>query len=753
MAIGKLFLVGSKGVPRLSAVKSSRLTPGQKSLEFETPESDATPAANGKAHANGDGAIEMPRAEKANGSADTSPDSQEPHVADDASADVEHGKARRRATAESMAAKQRDISVSEFFAKNRHLLGFDNPRKALLTTVKEAVDNSLDACEEAGLVPEIWVAIEATGNNRFRVSVQDNGPGIVKKQIPLIFGKLLYGSKFHRLRMSRGQQGIGISAAGMYGMLTTGKPVKIISKLSPKKPAHYFELQIDTKRNQPEIINGKGEGVDLKGGKDFHEELVKHGIDWNAHYQAEEGKEPQEVKSGTRVTIELEGRFIRGRGSVDEYLEQTAIANPHVTLHYKDPEGNETTYSRATTQLPPEPKEIKPHPYGIELGRLVTMLKDTSGGTMAAFLTESFSRVSSAVARKICEEAKISTRSNPHRIGRQEADSLYQAIQNTRISPPATDCLVPIGEQLILKGLHQVVPGEFYCAATRPPAVYRGNPFLIEVGLAYGGVSTAQKVSLEALTEMLGETDARTLRQFLMNSFDGIGSEAADKIMTQAKMGTRQSPSKLSKEEITMLHAAMRNVNLSEGQSMQVFRYANRVPLQFQPAACAITQSVIGNNWRSYGLSQSRGNLPHGPVTVMVHMASVWVPFTSESKEAIASYPEIQKELRLALQAVGRKLGMYLNRRQKVKQEGERRSVFLRYLGEVATAIGTIQDLDDKKTEALYDKLLHVAKRKTAEADTKLDERGKKIEQGEEEFGDNVLIVEQADLLEDGSAA
>jgi len=167
---------------------------------------------------------------------------------------AESGTGKRRATAESMATKQRDISVSEFFAKNRHLLGFDNPRKALLTTVKEAVDNSLDACEEAGLVPEIWVAIEATGNNRFKVSVQDNGPGIVKKQIPLIFGKLLYGSKFHRLRMSRGQQGIGISAAGMYGMLTTGKPVKIISKISIRKPAHYFELQIDTKRNHPEII-------------------------------------------------------------------------------------------------------------------------------------------------------------------------------------------------------------------------------------------------------------------------------------------------------------------------------------------------------------------------------------------------------------------------------------------------------------------------------------------------------------------
>src|SRR5262245_46970030 len=155
-----------------------------------------------------------------NGSDIDSPDNKPP-VAPPADAEP-----RRRVTAETLASKQRDISVSEFFAKNRHLLGVDNPRKALLTAVKEAVDNSLDACEEAGIVPEIWVHIEITASNRFKVGVQDNGPGIVKKQIPLIFGKLLYGSKFHRLRMSRGQQGIGISAAGMYGMLTTGKPAK-----------------------------------------------------------------------------------------------------------------------------------------------------------------------------------------------------------------------------------------------------------------------------------------------------------------------------------------------------------------------------------------------------------------------------------------------------------------------------------------------------------------------------------------------
>src|SRR4051812_39235447 len=340
-------------------------------------------------------------------------------------------KVRRRATAESMAAGQRDISVSEFFAKNRHLLGFDNPRKALLTTVKEAVDNSLDACEEAGILPEIWVHIEASGPDRFKVGVQDNGPGILKKQIPLIFGKLLYGSKFHRLRQSRGQQGIGISAAGMYGVQTTGKPVKIISKVGANKPAHYYEIQIDTKKNEPQILNGRGEGVEIPHGKKEQDAITKHGIEWVSQ------------PHGTRVTIELQAKFVRGRGSVEEYLEQTAIANPHIALHYRDPDNTDPTkstrdYPRSAEKLPPEPKEIKPHPYGVELGRLITLLHDNTNMTVAQFLTGTFSRVTGHVARKICSSAKISTRSSTRRIGRKEADSLYEAIQTTRISSPAT---------------------------------------------------------------------------------------------------------------------------------------------------------------------------------------------------------------------------------------------------------------------------------------------------------------------------
>lgn len=648
---------------------------------------------------------------------------------DDSDATPAPGK-RRRATAKSMAAAQRDISVSEFFAKNRHLLGFDNPRKALLTTVKEAVDNSLDACEEAGILPEIWVHIEQTGTDRFKVGIQDNGPGIVKKQIPLIFGKLLYGSKFHRLRQSRGQQGIGISAAGMYGVQTTGKPVKIISRIDAKKPAHYYEIQIDTKKNEPKILNGAGEGVDVPPGEKGKAAIAKHGIEW------------VDQPHGTRVTIELEAKFVRGRGSVDEYLTQTAIANPHITLHYVDPDAQSRDFARSAKSLPPEPKEIKPHPYGVELGRLAAMLQDDAGESITQFLTSKFSRVSSGIARKICETAKVSSRSNTSKMGRKEAEALYNAIQGTRIAPPATDCISPIGEELILKGLHQVVPGEFYAAATRPPAVYRGNPFQIEVGLAYGGSAATQNVTKDLLRELIEETDARTIRQFLIHTFNGLGSDSADKILKESGLGTRQSPSGLKPKEVDILLAAMKGVNVAEGQTMEVYRYANRVPLQFQPASCAITQTVLATNWRSYGLSQSRGSMPKGPVTVMVHIASVWVPFTSESKEAVASYPEIQKELRLALQSVGRNLGMYVRKRMKVKQQGDRRQIFLRYLGEVANAVS---DINGRDRTSLYDQLLLVAKKRTSDADMKLDERGKAIKDDELDMGKNVLIVDPLD--------
>ncbi|MEM4637412.1 MAG: DNA topoisomerase VI subunit B [Candidatus Woesearchaeota archaeon] len=505
--------------------------------------------------------------------------------------------------AEELAKKQREISVAEFFEKNRHLLGFDNPRKSLLTAVKEAVDNALDACEESRILPEISVEIIEMAENRYRIIVEDNGPGIVKEQIPKIFAKLLYGSKFHRLRQSRGQQGIGISAAVMFAQLTTGRPTRILSKISPKEPAHYMELHLNTQTNSPEV-------------------LVEQEKNW-------------EKDNGTRIEMDIEGTYMKGAQSVDEYLRQTAIINPHATIIYTNPKAEQFIYARATDQLPKEPQEIKPHPYGLELGILVKMLKNTESRTLQSFLMNDLSRVGSGTAKEICDNALIDPKRKPSELTMQDAEKLIQAIKKTKILAPTTDCLSPIGSELIEKSLKKEINAEFYVAVSRPIFVYRGNPFQIEVGLAYGG-------------------------------------------------------------------------NQSKEEQVSLLRFANRVPLLYQQGACAITRSVVTTNWKTYGLQQSNSSLPIGPLTILVHMSSVWVPFTSESKEALAHYPEIIKEIKLALQEAGRKLQTYIYKKNKIKNQLERANLFEKYIPEVADSL---ERLTGEKKEKIIQKFEEMIKK------------------------------------------
>ncbi len=542
------------------------------------------------------------------------------------------------ATAESMAKQQREISISEFFAKNRHLLGFDNKRKALLTTVKEAVDNSLDACEEAGILPEIHVRVTQVKDDRFRVTIRDNGPGIVKAQIPNIFGKLLYGSKFHRLKMSRGQQGIGISAAGMYGLITTGKPVHIISRTSPRAQAHDYSLAIDTKKNKPDIIRDSAIEVD-----------------WDR---------------GTQVTIELQAAYNKGRQSVDEYLELTAIANPHAQFIFYPPTGETIECPRGTEELPEETNEIKPHPYGIELGTFIKMVKETSAKHLGKFLATEFSRVSDAVAKKVCKAASVTPQTYMGSVSPQVAEKIYSVLQETKLKAPSTNCLAPIGAETILTGLLKEIKAEFYTASTRPPSVYRGNPFQIEVGIAYGGELGSDK-------------------------HDDVGEDENGKGKKDAGPG-----------------------------QVRVIRFANRVPLLYQQSSCCTFKAVVETAWNNYGLSQSKGALPRGPVVILIHMASVWVPFISEGKEAIADYDEIRKEVRLAISECGRRLATLLRRKKKKADYGKRRDVFTRYIDEVVSAtraIATINKEDFRRN------LVALSKVYTAQADMEFDDHGKVI--------------------------
>jgi len=533
---------------------------------------------------------------------------------------------------------------------------------------------------------------------------------------------LLYGSKFHRLKMSRGQQGIGISAAGMYGLITTGKPMVIHTRPGPRKEAHHIELAMNTKTNRAEVTDETRKNVE------FPPQRFKT---LSAGTRRPEFLNPQEYESGTSVSIELEGRYQKGRGSVDEFLELVAIANPHASITFMPPtriaseEDEElplrdakahatadealadadviesrqskienpevdtsiTTvirdgvvyFPRVTDQLPPETQEIQPHPKGIELGILLQMMKDfesehSRGGTLYNFLQERFSRVSASKAAEFCKAIGVTSRTKVSDIEPPQAEQLFKVFLETRLPPPPTDCLAPIGVRQLLAGLLKGVKAEFYAASSRDPDIYRGRPFQIETAIAFGG-------------ELPADEPAR------------------------------------------------------------VIRYANRVPLQFSQSACSSFKATIETGWKNYNLQQPRGSLPVGPLVIMIHMASVWVPFTSESKEAIADYDEIRKEMKLALMECGRKLGTYLRKRQKMQREAARRDIFERYIGEVARAINAITGEDPKK---LYEQLLKEAKKRTAIADAELDEEGKVIKgkmkgQEEDELREDqgVVLVEQ----------
>ena len=529
-------------------------------------------------------------------------------------------------SAEELSRDQREISVSEFFEKNRHLLGYDNKVKALLTVVREAVDNSLDATEEARIIPDIKVSVKPVNDvkDRYVISVEDNGPGIVKQNVGRVFGKLLFGSKFHKLRQSRGQQGIGISGAVLYAQLTSGKPAKIVTSTGDGK-THYMDLMIDTFKNEPEILK----------------EEIKEGKIWH----------------GVKVELEVEGKYVEHQQSIQEYLKQTAISNPYAEIIYDSPNGK-IKFERSVKTLPEAPKSIKPHPHGVEIGILRRMLKTTEARKLVGFFTTDFSRVGQSSAKEIIRLAKFSDEVSPKNIDGPQVEKLFQAIQQVHLMKPPLDCLSPLREKLIEEGLNKQLKPEYVVSITRSPDVYRGNPFEIEVGLAYGG--------------------------------------------------------ELPKDSVATL-----------------YRFANRVPLMYQAGDCALAKAVSEIEWRRYGLEQaSSAALPTGPIAIFVHIVSVWVPFTSESKEAIASYPEIIKEVKLALQEAGRKLSIYVNKKRRAGEVAMRISLFEKYIPEVSDALARLSGADKRGIATKLENMLK--KGKIVIEDTREPEEGVKQKEDDE---------------------
>ncbi|OPX75889.1 MAG: Type 2 DNA topoisomerase 6 subunit B [Methanosaeta sp. PtaB.Bin018] len=493
--------------------------------------------------------------------------------------------------AEELAKQQKAISVAEFFEKNRQILGFDSAPRALITCVKEAVDNSLDACEDAGILPDIFVQVKRSGDY-YQVVVEDNGPGIVSDEIPRVFAKLLYGSRFHTLRQSRGQQGIGISAAVLYSQLTSGKPTKVISKIGPGRPAHYCELMINTMKNEPEILKAED-------------------VEW-------------ERPRGTRVEMEMEGSYVRSRRqSVFGSLKSAAIVNPHARITLVEPEGNVEVFERATEALPKKAYAIQPHPAGIELGELIKLLRYTDKKKLRVFLKETFSSIGTISAQELCNLAGLDPERPPADLKHDEAKRLLAAFKQIRVKSPPVDCLSPIGEDLIKAGLEKEFSLDFIATTVRPVSVYSGNPFLVEVGLGFGG-------------------------------------------------------------------------ELEKESRVEILRFANRVPLVYQQGACAITHAVEGVSWKNYSLGQPTGSgIPVGPAVLLVHIASTNIPFTSESKDAVADVPEILAEIDLGLKEVARKLRRYLSRQSMLSERREKEEIIRKILPRIAKKLSDILEKDE----------------------------------------------------------
>jgi DNA topoisomerase VI subunit B len=487
-------------------------------------------------------------------------------------------------TAVDLAKKQKEISVAEFFERNKHILGFGNPTRALVTTIKEAVDNGLDACEEVSLLPEILVQIsKGEDENECIIAIEDNGPGIVKEQIKHIFGRLLYGSRFHAIRQSRGQQGIGISAVVLYSQLTTGKHATVTSKSQEDFPAVIMELAIDTNKNRAEVLS----------------KTLDH---WDK-------------PTGTRIEVPIQADYTRGRRYIYDYLRNTSIVNPHAKITFIEPDGNIHVFDRTSDVIPAKSEEIKPHPQGIELGTLIKIAKNSKARKLSSFLKTEFVSMGSRTTNLVCETAGLDQNMNPLKLSRDQILALHKAFQQVKIMAPPMNCLSPIGETLIRRSLKQEtqeISPEFIITSSRPPTAYAGNPFQVEVGLVYGG-------------------------------------------------------------------------NLSKDDQIKIMRFANRVPLLYQQGGCVITQAISNIDWRRYGLEQRSGKgIPNGPAIILVHVASTQIPFTSESKEAIADISEIENEIKLALRACARNVERHIRKKDRRKKTRDKFVLITRILPEIA---------------------------------------------------------------------
>ena len=461
-------------------------------------------------------------------------------------------------------------STAEYFAKNLQQVGFSSPLKAVLTTLKESVDNSLDACEEAGILPEITVEVRKLGNGSSKsadlieITVEDNGPGLDAEDLPKVYGEYLASSKFGRGQCTRGQQGIGISAATTWAQLTNATGVRVTSKTERMRKAVQAIVDVDIKQNRGVVKS-------------------KEMIDWDRPH-------------GVRVEFRIDGRIqLNGDGGLLTYLEGTTLVNPHLKLKYRLNEADWVSIDRVSDVLPDVPPATLPHPHTMKLGEFITHAGLFGKTEFGKFLKTGFSRVSDLTLKDLVKngipKSMIDTPVN--KLSEEQFKNAFQVIGKTELQSPSTRSVLTVGEESLAKSILRLGDVDFFSVVARKPRICDFKPVVVEVALA----------------------------RFLNRG--------------------------------------------SEDESIQLLRFANRVPLQFDKGACAITAAVESVNWRSYGLQQSKDSLPSGPYVFAVSVVSPFIKFKNASKETIDASDELVEEIRRALMQAGQKLSRHIRRENK----------------------------------------------------------------------------------------
>ncbi len=546
-------------------------------------------------------------------------------------------------------------STAEYFAKNLQQVGFSSPLKAVLTTLKEAVDNSLDACEETGILPDLDIEVIKVGNGStkntdlVKIVVEDNGPGIDPENLAKVFGEYLASSKFGRGQCSRGQQGIGISAATTWAQMTNAKGVQVISKTKAMRKAISAQVDVDIKTNTGIVKN-------------------KEMIDW------------KNKVSGVRVEFLMDGRIqLNGDGGLQTYIEGTALLNPHVTMKFKLGDLDWQKTDRVSNESPDIPEATLPHPHTFKLGEFITHATLYGKVSVAKFLKTGFSRVSDQSITDFVKAGmpKALVEKTITSLNEEDFKKVFQAVQATTLISPSTKSVLTVGEDSLSKSINRLGQVDFFSVVTRKPTICDFKPVVVEVALA----------------------------RFINRG--------------------------------------------EEGTPVQLLRFANRVPLQFDKSGCAITWAIESVNWKSYGLSQPKESLPQGPYVFAVSVVSPFIKFKNASKETIDASEELVEEIRRALMQAGQKLSRHIKHEMK-EADLERKLAHIEQFGpilvEKLVLLAGANDARRKKAEDGLKKILgrdsEAAVNQLEEAQTKLAEQKKKeakkmgVELDEESGGD-----------------